>query len=158
MKLVSEAWLEGLTITMAQVFSERRLYDMADILEETKLSETVEEKYKPFSLLELLQPDSFVAEIQVSLSDTTWKVQDILPARPLQTVAVTGTTQLPRYSARYELFYLDEAIDRELLLKSCQELISRNEIPDSLCRVQTEVLQCCDRGTFVTYRRLRDRW
>ncbi|PGH13036.1 hypothetical protein AJ79_03873 [Helicocarpus griseus UAMH5409] len=130
MKLVSEARMEGLELTVMQVFRNRRFKDMADIAKESQsLQVTTAKPSVPFSALDVSDVDAFVSQsIRPALTDQNWKVTDVLPARPLQEIAVDGTTKLPRYSARYELFYLDAAVDRHRLFKSCQELISRNEI------------------------------
>ncbi|ODH51880.1 hypothetical protein GX48_01889 [Paracoccidioides brasiliensis] len=129
MKLVSEGRMEGLELTVMQVFQHRRLSDMADIVKDSLSLSTPAKAYVPFSTLDISDIETFISEsIRPALADPSWIIADILPARPLQEIAVDGTTKLPRYSARYELFYLDAAVDRPHLFKSCQELISRNEI------------------------------
>ncbi|KAF2801822.1 peptide synthetase [Mytilinidion resinicola] len=129
MKLVSETRLEGLGLSVAQVFKARTLYEMANIVEDFQPSETVVKPHIPFAALDVPDVESFLAEsIKPVLADPSWTVVDVLPARPLQEIAVQGTVKLPRYSVRYEAFYLDSAIDHELLFRSCQELVSRNEI------------------------------
>jgi non-ribosomal peptide synthetase component F/aryl carrier-like protein len=129
MKLVSEARLEGLGLSVAQVFKARTLYEMANVVEDFQPSETVARKYVPFSALEVANVDEFVAQsVKPALAESSWVIADVLPVRPLQEIAVQGTVALPRYSVRYEAFYLDAAIDRDLLFRSCQELVVRNEI------------------------------
>ncbi|KAI5285355.1 Non-ribosomal peptide synthetase nps1 [Ascosphaera aggregata] len=66
--------------------------------------------------------------VRPALIDKSWVVKDVYPARPLQDVAIEGTYRLPRYSQRYELFYLDKAVDAQRLLRCCQGLVMRNEI------------------------------
>lgn len=130
MKLVSEAKMEGLELTVAQIFKHRRLSDMAEHMQSSKpVEETPVEISTPFSALDVPDVKTFLSEAVVpSLSDPTWEVLDVLPSRPLQDIAVSGTFKLPRYSARYELFYLDTEIDQARLFASCQELVDRNEI------------------------------
>ncbi|RYO92810.1 hypothetical protein DL764_008084 [Monosporascus ibericus] len=130
MKLVSELRVEGLETTVAQIFKHRTLYDMATVIKETSAPEAgVKEEAAPFSLLETADVESFIKdEVQPLLTDQGVRIQDILPARPLQQVAVIGTTQLPRFSARYELFHLEGRTDTAQLLRSCQDLVARNEI------------------------------
>lgn len=135
MKLVSELRAEGLEITVAEIFKHRTLYDMTKVLKESIPAQdsAPEEKANPFSLLEIPDVENFIRDkVQPFLSQQNAKIQDILPARPLQQVAVKGTTQLPRFSARYELFHLDgvigDTINTAQLFKSCQELVARNEI------------------------------
>lgn len=129
MKLVSETRVEGYELTVKDVFKHRTLYAMADVLKEARNSSarTKEEAVKPFSLIGLNSIDRFL-DIQKALAQPEWAIQDIYPTRPLQQVAVYGTVKLPRYSTRYELFHLDGEVDRERLLRSCQQLVAQNEI------------------------------
>ncbi|SPO05622.1 related to AM-toxin synthetase (AMT) [Cephalotrichum gorgonifer] len=129
MKLVSEARNAGWSLTVAKAFQNRSLYDMSKVLEELEEAKTVaQEVPAPFSLVEGLEPDSFISEVRSSLADPTWKVVDILPVRPLQAVAIDGTVRIPRFSARYEIMYFDAPVDRARLYKACQDLISMTEI------------------------------
>ncbi|KAI0114386.1 peptide synthetase [Nemania sp. FL0031] len=131
MKLVSELRAKGMELTVPEIFKYRTLYDMAKVLKERNvaISEVSPLNSTPFSLLGVGDAKAFVANtIQPMLSRNDLTVLDVLPTRPLQQVAVKGTTQLPRYSARYELFHLTGAVDKAKLFQSCQELIARNEI------------------------------
>ncbi|KAI1128990.1 peptide synthetase [Nemania abortiva] len=131
MKLVSELRAKGMELTVPEIFKHRTLYEMAKILKERNVasSEVSSPDSLPFSLLGVDDVKRFVAEtIQPMLFQDDLVVLDVLPTRPLQHVAVKGTTQLPRYSARYELFHLSGAVDKSKLFQSCQELIVRNEI------------------------------
>ncbi|KAB2573380.1 Nonribosomal peptide synthetase 4 [Lasiodiplodia theobromae] len=127
MKLVSEARLEGLRVTVADIFKTRQFLDLADVVQELPdegRSLSISPKpYTPFSLL-----DAPLNAIKPQIENPEWNIVDVLPARPLQEIAVKGTTTLPRYSARYELMYLDDAVDKHHLFASCQELVARNEI------------------------------
>lgn len=138
MKLVSEARLEGVKLTVAQIFQKRTLYEMANAMEEMEKpassTDSVENSTQlaPFSLLNLQDEDEkqrFINDIIApQLSDSTWCINNILPTRPLQQIAVRGTTQLPRFSARYELMYFDKTLDRAKMAESCKQLVARNEI------------------------------
>lgn len=129
MKLVSEARMADIKLTMAQIFKHRILSDMANILESSQVSKAEPVQVQPFSSLDVPDIEGFVSmSIMPKLEQPEWKVVDVLPTRPLQRVAVEGTFKLPRYSARYEIFYFDTPIDRTRLFKSCQELVARNEI------------------------------
>ncbi|KAL6249277.1 NRPS [Rhinocladiella similis] len=129
MKLVSEARMENMELTVAQVFEHRHLSDMAHILREVVRSAVCSTTAVPFQLLDCTDLDKFISEeISPTLVESTWKILDVVPCLPMQEIAVRGTTQLPRFSARYELFYLEDIIDRQRLFESCQELVSRNEI------------------------------
>ncbi|KAL0940675.1 peptide synthetase [Colletotrichum truncatum] len=130
MKLVSEARLAGFTLTVNQVFSKRTLYDMASVLQDSEPTQDSEESTKaivPFELLENAGTD-VVESLRPLLADQSWKIVDAFPARPLQEVAVKGTIEIPRFSARYEAMYFESDVDRPRLFQSCQELVSRNEV------------------------------
>ncbi|RFU79859.1 non-ribosomal peptide synthetase [Trichoderma arundinaceum] len=140
MKLVSEARLEGVKLTVAQIFQERTLYEMANAMEEVEKPASSssagiaisEATTKPFSLLNLKDEEDsqrFVNDIIApQLADPSWSISNVLPTRPLQQIAVRGTTQLPRFSARYEIMYFDKSIDYDKMAQSCRELVARNEI------------------------------
>ncbi|KAL7948195.1 non-ribosomal peptide synthetase [Trichoderma barbatum] len=139
MKLVSEARLEGIKLTVIQIFQKRTLYEMASAMEEvekpsssTDITAAAEKAVKPFSLLKIQDGDEklrFVNDIIApQLADSTWRINNVLPTRPLQQIAVRGTTQLPRFSARYEIMYFDNVITRSKMVESCNQLVARNEI------------------------------
>ncbi|UKZ56462.1 NRPS [Trichoderma virens] len=139
MKLVSEARLEGIKLTVVQIFQKRTLYEMANAMEEvekptssTDGAAMEEQKVKPFSLLSLQDEEDklrFVNDIIApQLADSTWRITNVLPTRPLQQIAVRGTTQLPRFSARYEIMYFDNVVNRGKMVESCNQLVARNEI------------------------------
>lgn len=131
MKLTSEARLESIGLTVAQVFQNRSLFDMANIMtEEAPDVQTVEEA-PPFSLLGLENTtlEEFTQDVvRPQLASQEWKVANVLPTRPLQQISVVGTVTRPKFSVRYELMYFDGVIDKVKLEKSCHEVVSRNEI------------------------------
>ncbi|KAM0277388.1 hypothetical protein ACHAQH_005828 [Verticillium albo-atrum] len=131
MKLVSEARVDNLRLTVAQVFKNRTLFDMASVLEDSEPTQNKDEvePLEPFELVEDAQATKFLVNtVRPALADRSWNVVDVLPTRPLQDAAIKGTTQLPRFSARYEAMYLDGEVNKTQLYQSCQELVSRNEI------------------------------
>ncbi|KAI1186653.1 peptide synthetase [Nemania serpens] len=131
MKLVSELRAKGMELTVPDIFKYRTLYEMAKVIKESNAAslEASPLDSTPFSLLGVDDAKAFIAEtIQPMLFRDNLTVLDVLPTRPLQQIAVKGTIQLPRYSARYELFHLSGVIDKAKLVSSCQELIAKNEI------------------------------
>ncbi|KAJ5348713.1 uncharacterized protein N7506_001966 [Penicillium brevicompactum] len=128
MKLVSEARADGLQLTVTTIFDHRSLFEMAKHTVEVQPTATEQSNYSKFSSLDTLDKDGLVAELQPMLERPEWEIIDAYPTRPLQEIAVRGTVQLPRFSTRYEVFYMDSLVDRNKLFQSCQELISRNEI------------------------------
>ncbi|KAG2419937.1 hypothetical protein HFD88_004734 [Aspergillus terreus] len=129
MKLVSEARMDGLKLTVTTVFDHRQLFDMAEHAEEMRTAPVAAALYAPFSTLDVSDVQAFIENaVRPALAEPTWKITDVYLSRPLQEIAVQGTVQLPRYSVRYELFYMDVAVDRQKLFDSCRELVARNEI------------------------------
>ncbi|KIV91029.1 hypothetical protein PV10_05618 [Exophiala mesophila] len=129
MKLVSEARTEGLELTVAQVFLHRRLSEMANVATLLKKAQDTTVVTKPFTGLDVPDIDAFLSQVvRPRLADQSWTVDDVLPVRPMQRIAIEGTFRLPRFSARYEIFYLNPGIDRARLLQSCQDLVAQNEI------------------------------
>ncbi|KLU87160.1 hypothetical protein MAPG_06164, partial [Magnaporthiopsis poae ATCC 64411] len=142
MKLVSEARAAGLKLTVAQIFKAKTLAAVAESAGElptsvasglgmTNGSEAATPAHIPFSLLEVSSASEFLKEqIQPRLANKDWKIEDVLPARPLQAIAFKGSTDKPRFSIRYEALYFDDntGLDKARLVRSCQELVHRNEI------------------------------
>ncbi|TWU75632.1 nrps [Metarhizium rileyi] len=139
MKLVSEARADNVKLTVMQMFQKRTLYEMASVMEERVAADnnnnnnnngaSEEAIAPPFSLLDKVDVTEFVETVvRPQLANRDSNVLNLVPTRPLQQIAVRGTTQLPRYSARYELMYFDDAIDRVQLRYACEQLVSRNEI------------------------------
>ncbi|KAM0256530.1 hypothetical protein ACHAQJ_004941 [Trichoderma viride] len=139
MKLVSEARLEGVKLTVAQIFQKRTLYEMANAMEEVEkptgsATTTDAKSLKPLSMLlnlnSQVDKQRFVNDvIAPQLSNPAWRISNVLPTRPLQQIAVKGTTQLPRFSARYEIMYFDNKnVNRAKMADSCRQLVTRNEI------------------------------
>ncbi|KAL0471191.1 non-ribosomal peptide synthetase [Neurospora intermedia] len=132
MKLVSEARQQGLKISVAQVFANRTLFDMANVMQTTgavvDALEKVETEYKPFSLIEENNKASIMEVAKNSLTDKSWTIADILSTRPLQEIAVRGTVELPRFSLRYELMHFNGQVDKAALFRACHEVVARNEI------------------------------
>ncbi|KAK4185106.1 putative HC-toxin synthetase [Podospora australis] len=132
MKLVSEARQQGMQLSVAQVFANRTLFDMANVMQPspavTAQKEVVKRNskldYQPFSLL----LTSFMGRIQDRLENRAWKILDVLPARPLQEVAAKGTVELPRFSIRYELMHFEGLVDKKQLFRACQDLVDLNEV------------------------------
>ncbi|KND92695.1 Nonribosomal peptide synthetase 4 [Tolypocladium ophioglossoides CBS 100239] len=152
MKLVSEARLEGVRLTVMHMFQKRSLYDMAAVMEEEAAGTAQETEQIPaFALLDDV-PDvgGFVETVvRPQLADQGWKVANVLPTRPLQQVAVRGTTQMPRFSARYELMYFDAVVDKPRLAAACKALVARNEI------LRTVFVQHADQGYAAVVEDLR---
>ncbi|OAA79903.1 AMP-dependent synthetase/ligase [Akanthomyces lecanii RCEF 1005] len=135
MKLASEARPEGIHLTVSQMFANKILVEMAAVMEYT---EEVKDKgdepndflAEPFALLDGISDlNAFLAnDVVPQLENKAWTVTNVLPTRYLQQIAVRGTTEKPRFSARYELIFFDEKVNIPRLRRSCQDLIAHNEI------------------------------
>jgi aryl carrier-like protein len=131
MKLVSEARAQGIMLSVMQIFDNRSLQDMANVMEEEEAGAAPVEELDvaPFGLLDVADTDAFVNNVvKPQLADSTWTIENVFPARPLQAIAVKGTTQIPRYSTRYELIKFHTDMPTTRLRQACQELVARNEI------------------------------
>ncbi|OAA40718.1 AMP-dependent synthetase/ligase [Cordyceps fumosorosea ARSEF 2679] len=135
MKLASEARPDGIRLTVAQMFSNKTLEEMAAVMEYSEQEVSSAEGstgfvVEPFALLDDIGDKSaFVTDVvSPQLEDKSWTVANVLPTRFLQQIAVRGTTKKPRFSARYELIFFEEEVDLPRLRRSCQDLIAHNEI------------------------------
>jgi amino acid adenylation domain-containing protein len=133
MKVVAEARMENLQLSVAQIFNHRQLDDIANVAtwieEKTARAQPSATKFKRFSALDEDMTAALVSEgIASHLADPNWKVDDVYPARPLQAIAVDGTVKLPRYSVRYEVVYFNHHLNLGRLQKSSQALVDANEI------------------------------
>ncbi|KAM0310734.1 hypothetical protein ACHAPQ_012465, partial [Fusarium lateritium] len=130
MRMVSALRQEGYRLSVASIFQNMQLRGMAGSLVEipTEGSQTVK-KYTPFSLLNEKNVDDFlVSTIQPQLADSTWQIQDVLPATGPQTGDVKQSISAPRSSVQYNMLYLDHSIDTERLVDSFQYLVSQHAI------------------------------
>lgn len=131
MKLASELRQAGYVLSVADMFSHRRLTDMAGALQPIQASSEAkhQETTSRSGLLDVVDPSMPLGKhLRLRLAQQEWEVEDVAPTRPLQKIAVDGTTKLPRYSARYELFYFDGQVDEGRLFQSCQQLVDQTEI------------------------------
>lgn len=130
MKLVAAVRLEGLTLTVAQIFRYPQLSEMAVALGVFNPSQIKAHiSYSPYSALDIADVSTFLSQaIRPALADPTWKVQDVLPTTTLQEGAVDATIAAPRFSVQYNLMYLDRSIDRVRLIEKCQDLVVHHEI------------------------------
>ncbi|KAM0280109.1 hypothetical protein ACHAO9_011373 [Fusarium lateritium] len=130
MRMVSALRQDGYRLSVASIFQNMQLRGMANSLVEvpTEGSQTVK-KYSPFSLLNEKNVHNFlVGTIQPQLADSTWQIQDILPATGPQEGDVKQSVSAPRSSVQYNMLYLDHSIDTERLVDSFQYLVSQHAI------------------------------
>lgn len=127
MRLVSNLRAQGYILTVADIFQNMRLRDMAAVLKE-EVSPNGIRAYKAFSTLSGLEVDSFSEAIRPQLYDADWAVQDILPATSSQALDIKATIQAPRTSVQYTMLFFNEEIDQDRLFHACDELVKSHEI------------------------------
>ncbi|KAM5373936.1 hypothetical protein ACJZ2D_006765 [Fusarium nematophilum] len=130
MRMVSALRQAGYRLSVASIFQNMQLRGMAAALVELPTEPQQSDKeYSPFSLLGLSDVDGFLAEnVRPHLADSTWKIQDVLPATGPQQHDVKATVSAPRSSVQYNMLYLEDSIDASRLLESFQYLVSRYAI------------------------------
>ncbi|CAG7931910.1 unnamed protein product [Penicillium olsonii] len=130
MKLVSALRLAGYHLSVTDIFRNMQLRGMAGTLVELSTDETRPSKtYSPFSLLNVADVQTFCAqEIKPLLADSTWKIQDVLPATEPQERDVDATVSAPRSALQYNMLYLNKDIDVEKLVASFNALVSIHPI------------------------------
>ncbi|KAF2468422.1 nonribosomal peptide synthetase 6 [Lindgomyces ingoldianus] len=127
MRLVSEARLANMKLSVAKIFEHRSLSSMAIIVEEVS-SMPPNVIVEPFAALGPEKGIFTQEKVRALLANPSWEITNIYPTRPLQEVAVNGTVFSPRYSTRYELIYLSGSVNHTLLFNVCQKLVAYNEI------------------------------
>ena len=129
MKLVAAVRLDGSILTVAEVFRNPRLVDMASLLDTTISQEVSDKVHLPFSALDIPDVAPFLAKsVKPRLGDSNWKILDVLPTTHIQVLAVEATVSSPRFSVQYVLLDLDGIIDEARLLRSCQETFASHDI------------------------------
>lgn len=130
MKLVSELKRSGYRVTVQDIFATKTLSAIANILTRNGTDKTITKSNdKSHHLTENQGRTKLpIEELRPLLQDQTWQIQAIYQARSLQDIAVKGTTDMPRYSVRYDQIFFHTKIDKTRLLKSCVDLVARNEI------------------------------
>ncbi|KAF4975480.1 hypothetical protein FZEAL_7743 [Fusarium zealandicum] len=130
MRMVSALRQVGYRLSVASIFQNMQLRGMANALVEIP-TESVKpaKEYSPFSLANLQDVDGFLSEsVRPYLADSTWKIQDVLPATDPQQRDVKSTVFGPRSTVQYNMLYLEQSIDTSRLLESFQYLVTHHPI------------------------------
>ncbi|KAL5051513.1 hypothetical protein BDW71DRAFT_55019 [Aspergillus fruticulosus] len=133
MKLVSGLREHGHILTVADVFQHMRLGDAAKRLkvgQGPKGKKTQAQTYMSFSTLTAIQDlEGFVSEtVRPKLLDPSWSIQDVCPVTDSQALDIRGTVNAPRTSIQYTMLIFDSGIDREKLLRACNDLVKTHDI------------------------------
>ncbi|KKK23030.1 hypothetical protein AOCH_005359 [Aspergillus ochraceoroseus] len=130
MKLVSSLRMQGHRLTVADIFQHMRLGDAARRLKQAgQVAETQVQAYVPFSTLGLADIELFLSEaVRPNLADPTWSIRDVYPVTDSQALDIRATVQPPRTSIQYTMLYLHKDINREQLIRACNNLVKTHEI------------------------------
>ncbi|KGO41413.1 AMP-dependent synthetase/ligase [Penicillium expansum] len=128
MKLVSTLRTQGHSLSVANIFQHMRLGDAAKVLKVDQAKESAQ-PYKPFSALSNLDVKMFLAStVRPKLSNPGWPILDVSPVTDSQALDIRGTVGAPRTSIQYTMLYFDQKIDREQLLRACNDLVKTHDI------------------------------
>ncbi|KAJ5310531.1 uncharacterized protein N7443_002992 [Penicillium atrosanguineum] len=130
MKLVSALRLVGYHLSVTKIFRNMQLRAMAGALEELpEEGQRVAKEYKPFSLLNVEHVEPYLlANIQPALGDSSWVIQDVLPATETQQCDVEATVFAPRSAVQYNMLYFNKTVDITHIVSSFEQLISAYQI------------------------------
>ncbi|CAI7613393.1 unnamed protein product [Penicillium viridicatum] len=128
MKLVSSLRTQGHSLSVADIFQHMRLGDAAKVLKVDQVKENAQ-PYKPFSALSNLDVKMFLAStVRPKLANPGWPILDVSPITDSQALDIRGTVGAPRTSIQYTMLYFDQNIDREQLLRACNDLVKTHDI------------------------------
>ncbi|CAM1507635.1 Fc.00g072760.m01.CDS01 [Cosmosporella sp. VM-42] len=130
MRMVSALRQAGYRLSVASIFQNMQLRDMANALVDIPTeSKQAAKEYSHFSLLKLRDVDRFLSDdAQPLLSDSSWTIKDVIPVTDPQQRDVRATVSAPRSSVQYNMLYFDHAINTSRLLESFAYLVSRHPI------------------------------
>ncbi|KAG5927848.1 NRPS protein [Claviceps africana] len=132
MRIVSALRSEGYVLTVADMFRNMKLGDMASLVREdpdTSRSGRERKAYRPFSLLGNTDTDRLLTSSVVPrLADSSWVVEDVLPVTDTQERDVKSTVSRPRSAVQYNMLHMDKSIDVARVLESFQYLVSVHPI------------------------------
>ncbi|KAJ5968821.1 hypothetical protein N7501_005069 [Penicillium viridicatum] len=128
MKLVSSLRTQGHSLSVADIFQHMRLGDAAKVLKVDQVKENAQ-PYKPFSALSNLDVKMFLAStVRPKLANPGWPILDVSPITDSQALDIRGTIGAPRTSIQYTMLYFDQTIDREQLIRACNDLVKTHDI------------------------------
>ncbi|KAJ5780658.1 AMP-dependent synthetase/ligase [Penicillium paradoxum] len=127
MRLVAAARNEKLSLTVADIFSAPRLSQLALLVQESTVEESLP-VYTPFALLED-DPAVFLARyVDPILDPGAGTVVDVLPCTDFQICAILDAFQDPPSRLPHWIFDLPANVDFMRLEQSCRKLVNHYEI------------------------------
>ncbi|KAJ5102919.1 hypothetical protein N7532_003448 [Penicillium argentinense] len=129
MKLVTALRLAGYHLSVTDIFRNMQLSDMASVLVDAPLDGgRVIKEYKPFSMINTGDLQEYLSKnIQPTLADAAWSIEDVLPATDPQQRDVETTVSRPRSAVQYNMLYFKD-INTSRLLESFQKLVSSHPV------------------------------
>lgn len=127
MRLVSNLRAQGYILTVADIFQNMRLRDVATVIKEDTSPKDIQ-SYRAFSTLPEVEIDGLIETTRPQLCNPDWIIQDILPTTSSQSLDIRATTQAPRTSIQYTMLFFGKEIEQDRLVQACQELVRLHEI------------------------------
>ncbi|KAL8798691.1 MAG: hypothetical protein Q9200_007720 [Gallowayella weberi] len=129
MKLVGAARLEGLSLTVADVFRNPRLSDMAFIAVKIGQIDHPEGPFEPLSSLGVSDIDVFLNyAISPLISFPMCDIIDVLPTTEFQSFSLSSAFSRPRTMINYLFFDIDGYLELGRLKQSCHDLVNHHEV------------------------------
>ncbi|KAG6039456.1 NRPS protein [Claviceps citrina] len=131
MRIVSALRAEGHLLSVADMFRNMKLRDMAGAVkeEDTRRRHGAGEAYKPFSLLGNVDTAHLLtSSIVPRLADRSWVIEDVLPVTDTQERDVRSTVSRPRSSVQYNMLHMDKSFDVARVVDSFRHLVSVHPI------------------------------
>ncbi|KAK2598934.1 hypothetical protein QQS21_005612 [Conoideocrella luteorostrata] len=130
MRIVSALRVDGYVLSVADMFRNMKLRDMANVLKDvpTSSSQTAQ-AYTAFSMLGYTEIDSFLTQhVRDQLADPEWIIEDAYPVTDPQARDVKRTVSRPRSSVQYNMLHISGTMDVPRLLESFQHLVGIHPI------------------------------
>jgi amino acid adenylation domain-containing protein len=131
MKLVVQARLSGLSLSVAEIFASPRLANMAATIIENKSTSAITQtpEPKPFSLLGESHNEERVSEI-ISAAPlvSQGNIIDILPTTDFQSLALTGALMKSRWMLNYFCFSGTGSLATSKLKQACYAAVKNHAI------------------------------
>lgn len=127
MRLVATARNEGLSLTVADIFSSPRLSQLALLVQETTIEKPLPAS-RPFAFLEVDTKAFLAQHVDPCLDPGAGAILDVLPCTDFQTCAILDAFQNPPSRLPHWIFDLPGDVDFPRLERSCRKLVNHYEI------------------------------
>ena len=129
MRLVAAARQQHLSLTVADVFLEPRLCQLAQVVTHTAVAEEALWPQTPFSLLPPeMNSASFIESLLPLLDSKIGKIKDVFPTSAFQTRAILDALQEPPSRWHHWILDLTSDVDYPKLQQACEKLLDYFDI------------------------------